>query len=140
VPQVAASEPATPEAPPGRWQPAGRKAPPRAPDTAASPPALAADPTPDPGSELVGPTLDAAMAEANGAYDRGDFEDARMLAGRVLARYPTNVRMLRIMVSAACIEGDSAVALTHYAKLAASDQAQMKVRCARYGVTFPDNP
>jgi cytochrome c-type biogenesis protein CcmH/NrfG len=80
------------------------------------------------------------MAEANGAYDRGDYEDARLLAGRVLARHPTNVRMLRILVSAACIEGDQAVALANYAKLPPSDQAQMKIRCGRYGVAFPDTP
>jgi len=47
------------------------------------------------------------------------------------------VRMLRIMVSASCIDGDAAVAQAHYGKLPASDQEQMKVRCARYGVTFP---
>jgi hypothetical protein len=86
---------------------------------------------------LVGPKLDAIMDEANKAYDRGDFEDARQVAARVLARFPGNVRMLRVMVSASCIDGDAAVAQAHYAKLPPGDQEQMKVRCARYGVTFP---
>ena len=48
------------------------------------------------------------MSEANKAYDRGDFDDARTIAMQVLAIDPTNVRMLRIMVSAACIDGDPA--------------------------------
>lgn len=84
-----------------------------------------------------GPKLDAVMDEANKAYDRGDFEDAKLIAGRVLARSPTNVRMLRIMVSASCIDGDNAAAQTHYTNLPPNDQEQMKIRCARYGITFP---
>jgi hypothetical protein len=80
------------------------------------------------------------MAEANKAYDRGDYEDAKLIAGRLLASNPSNVRMLRIMVSASCIDGDSAVAQAHYAKLPPSDQEQMRARCARYGIAFPDRP
>ena len=90
--------------------------------------------------ELIGTKLDAAMAEANGAYDRSDYEEAKQIASRVLAKYPTNVRMLRIMVSASCIEGDSAVALASYARLPLPDQQQMKIRCARYGFSFPEKP
>jgi hypothetical protein len=96
---------------------------------------------PDRGAELdEGPKLDAVMAEANKAYDRGDFEEAKTVAGRVLAKSPSNVRMLRIMVSASCVDGDTAVAQTHYANLPASDQEQMRIRCARYGIKFPDKP
>jgi hypothetical protein len=84
-----------------------------------------------------GPRLDAIMDEANKAYDRGDFEDAKQVASRVLARFPGNVRMLRIMVSASCIDGDAPVAQAHYARLPPVDQEQMKLRCARYGVAFP---
>jgi hypothetical protein len=79
------------------------------------------------------------MTEANKAYDRGDFDEAKSLAGRLLVSDPTNVRMLRIMVSASCLDGDTAVAQAHYAKLPQPDQEQMKIRCARYGITFPDN-
>jgi hypothetical protein len=93
-----------------------------------------------PEAALTGPKLDAVMAEANKAYDRGDFDDAKTIAARLLATFPTNVRMLRIMVSASCIEGDSVVAEAHYRKLPPSDREQMKVRCARYGVTFSDKP
>jgi hypothetical protein len=95
-------------------------------------PALAtADPalTPD--------ALDAAMSEANRAYDGGELDEAKRLASRVLAVQPTSVRMLRIMVSASCIEGDAAAALASFTKLPAPDQAQMRVRCARFSVTFP---
>jgi hypothetical protein len=87
-----------------------------------------------------GPKSDAVMDAANKAYDRGDFEDAKVIAGRVLERAPTNVRMLRIMVSASCIDGDNAAAQAHFANLPPGDQDQMKVRCARYGITFPDKP
>src|SRR5262249_43076157 len=87
---------------------------------------------------LDGPRLDGAMDDANKAYDRGDYEDAKQLAGRVLAQQPTNVRMLRIMVSASCIDGDSPAAQFHYAKLPPHDQEQMRIRCARYGIAFAD--
>lgn len=86
------------------------------------------------------PKLDALMNEANKAYDRGDFEEAKAIAGRMLVTSPNNVRMLRIMVSASCIDGDTGVAQTSYAKLPPSDQAQMRVRCSRYGVSFADTP
>lgn len=81
--------------------------------------------------------LDQAMAEANRAYDGGELDEAKRLASRLLARDPTNVRMLRIMVSASCIDGDSATALASFTKLPPPDQAQMRVRCARFGVSFP---
>jgi hypothetical protein len=78
------------------------------------------------------------MSEANKAYDSSYYDEARAIAGRVLARHPTNVRMLRIMVSASCIDGDGSAAQIYYARLPASDQDQMKVRCARYGIAFGD--
>ncbi len=83
--------------------------------------------------------IDAIMAEANKAYDRGDFDDARSIAAKVLAKDPSNVRMLRIMVSASCIDGDAAEAQKHYLKLPGPDREQMKIRCNRYGVTFTDS-
>jgi hypothetical protein len=88
----------------------------------------------------VNPKLDSLMDEANKAYDRGEFEEARALATKVLAKVPTNPRMLRIMVSAACQENDAADAQRYYNQLPASDRAQMKIRCDRYGVTFTDPP
>jgi len=80
--------------------------------------------------------LDAVMAEANKAYDHGDFDEAKLIAQKVLAKSPNNVRMLRIMVSSSCIDGDTGLAQANFPKLPAADQEQMRVRCARYGVTF----
>jgi hypothetical protein len=82
--------------------------------------------------------LDNLMELANKAYDRQDFDEATAIAGKVLVKDPTNVRMLRVMVSANCIAGDSAVAQEHYTKLPPFDRGQMKTRCDRYGVTLTD--
>jgi hypothetical protein len=98
-------------------------------------------PTGDPiADELArpNPKLDAVMSEANKAYDRGDFDEAKGIAIKVLAKDPANVRMLRIVVSSSCIDGDSTEAQRHYLQLPAPDRQQMKVRCARYGVTFDE--
>lgn len=82
--------------------------------------------------------LDNLMELANKAYDRQDFDQATAIAGKVLAKDPANVRMLRVMVSANCIAGDSAIAQEHYVKLPEFDRGQMKTRCDRYGVTLTD--
>lgn len=84
--------------------------------------------------------LDAVMDQANKAYDRQDFEEAKLIAGKVLQKAPTNIRMMRIMVSASCIDGDVAIAQKYYEQLPKSDREQMKMRCDRYGVTFKDPP
>ena len=82
--------------------------------------------------------LDSIMSEANKAYDRGEYEEARTIAARVLAAEPTNVRMLRIVVSSSCIEGDGTDAQKHYLQLPALDRAAMRTRCDRYGVSFTE--
>jgi hypothetical protein len=81
---------------------------------------------------------DEMMASANKAYDRGDFDEAMVMAKKVLSNDPANTRMLRIMVSASCILGDSSTAQSHYLTLpiGGNDRADMKKRCDRYGVTF----
>ncbi len=79
-----------------------------------------------------------AMSEANKAYDRGDFDEAKGIAQKVLARNPGNVRMLRILVSASCIDGDNDTAQSSFLLLPVADREQMKQRCARYGVTFAE--
>ena len=86
------------------------------------------------------PRFDSMMELANKAYDRQDFDEAIAIAGKVLSKDPTNVRMLRVMVSANCIAGDSVVAQQHYEKLPKFDRDQMKARCDRYGVSFRDPP
>jgi hypothetical protein len=94
----------------------------------------------DRNANIAQPKVDAIMDEANKAYDHGDLEDAKIIAARVLANDPTNVRMLRVMVSASCQDGENVVAQTHFAKLPPGDQEQMRTRCARFGITFPATP
>ena len=84
------------------------------------------------------PKLDAIMAEANRAYDHGEFEDAKQLAVKILEKSPGNVRMLRIVVSSECIAGDATEAQKYFTQLPAADRAQMRTRCDRYGVTFKE--
>ena len=90
------------------------------------------------GITKANPKLDAVMSEANKAYDRGDFDEAKQIAEKVLEKNPGNSRMLRILVSSECIAGDSALAQKYYAQLAPGDRAQMRTRCDRYGVTLKD--
>jgi hypothetical protein len=99
------------------------------------------EPPRGPDGEPLDPTaqkLEAVMSEANKAYDRGDLDDAKSIARKVLAVSPNNVRMLRIVVSASCIAGDTGEAQAAYVQLPKPDREQMKTRCARYGVSFTD--
>jgi hypothetical protein len=102
--------------------------------TSDPPPTVSGDDTP----EAANPKIEAVMDQANKAYDRSDFEEAKMIAGKVLAKAPTNIRMMRIMVSASCIDGDNAIAQKWYEQLPKPDREQMKVRCDKYGVTFKE--
>jgi len=102
-----------------------------------APPEIADTPPED---QKANPKLDAIMDQANKAYDRQDFDDARTIAGKVLAKQPNNIRMLRIMVSSSCIDGDSITAQKYYTSLPKFDRDQMKARCDRYGVSFTDTP
>ncbi len=106
------------------------------------PPTMATDPAPDedPAVALERPDVkvDAIMARANAAYDKGDWDEAKMVAGKVLTKQPANIRMMRIMVSASCIDGDSVVAQQWYERLPKGDRDQMKTRCDRYGISFKE--
>jgi len=86
------------------------------------------------------PKLDSLMDEANHAYDHGELDEARTLALKVLETTPTSARMLRVMVSAWCTDGDAVEAQKYYAQLPVSDRGQMRTRCERSGVTFTDVP
>ena len=104
-------------------------------NTTAEPQAMAA-PSED---QRANPKLDAMMELANKAYDVQDFDQAIAIAGKVLSKDPSNVRMLRVMVSANCIGGDAAVAQQYFEKLPKGvDREQMKTRCDRYQVTLKD--
>jgi hypothetical protein len=116
-----------------------------APVHAEAPPEVASSESPsaddvDLGTGSANPKLDAVMDQANKAYDHQDYEDAKSIAGKVLAKLPKNVRMLRIMVSASCMEGDGAVAQKYYEDLPKPDRLQMRARCDRNGVTFTEPP
>jgi tetratricopeptide (TPR) repeat protein len=104
------------------------------------PPATSAAHAEDPLEGIPNIKTEALMQLANKSYDKGDYEDAAAMASKILKADPTNVKMLRIMVSANCIQGDSAVAQQYYEKLPKLDRDQMKTRCDRYGVTFKDPP
>jgi hypothetical protein len=139
-PAVVASQPdepdETPEAPPRDAASPARDARPAADasSTGSTPsPTLSDGPAPT-GTEVQ--KIDALMSEASKAYDGAYFDDAKTVAAKVLALQPNNVRMLRIMVSASCIDGDSVEAQKHYLLLPVPDREQMKIRCSRYGVSF----
>jgi hypothetical protein len=96
-------------------------------------------PAPTPPDDMkAGMKLDNMMELANKAYDGQNFDDATAIAQKVLAKDPNNVRMLRIVVSANCIQGDSVIAQQAYEKLPAADREQMRTRCDRYGVSFKE--
>jgi hypothetical protein len=84
----------------------------------------------------VNPDFDSAMLEANKLYDRHNYEEARTLALKLLAREPGTVRMLRVVVSSSCILGDGETAQKHWTQLPEFDRTQMTTRCERFGVTF----
>jgi hypothetical protein len=115
---------------------------PPSPTPTATPPTMpgsgdSSDTTP-PDETKVNLKVDNMMELANKAYDRQDFDEATAIATKVLAKDPYNVRMLRIIVSANCIQGDSSVAQQYYNRLPQADRDQMKTRCDRYGVTFKE--
>jgi hypothetical protein len=148
VPAVSAAVPARHDSPlpPDESAPAARPSTTRvhaSPTTTAAP---EIENDPQPGDDLdsiaigsaANPKLDAIMDQANKAYDRQDYEEAKSIAGKVLAKVPTNTRMLRIMVSSACLEGDQALAQQYYVQLPKPDRLQMKQRCDRAGITFTE--
>jgi hypothetical protein len=84
-------------------------------------------------------TTPAALDEANRAYDRSDYDQAKSIAVKLLRKNPGSVRLMRIVVSSSCMMGESSSAVAQmYRGLPEADRAQMKLRCDRYGVTFPD--
>ena len=69
------------------------------------------------------------------------YGDKRRLTAQVHTQYlapfaEPRARELVLWALARALLGSQA----HYARLPAGDQEQMKVRCARYGITFPDQP
>ena len=106
---------------------------------AAAPASNAETPAERPGAN-IDIKKDELMASANKAYDHGDFDEAIVIAKKVLANDPANTRMLRIVVSASCILDDASTAQKNYLLLpiGGNDRADMKKRCDRYGVVFTE--
>jgi hypothetical protein len=84
------------------------------------------------------PKLDAVMDEANKAYDHQEFDDAKAIAAKVLMKQPGNVRMLRVMVSSSCVDGDKDTAQKYFEQLPKFDRDQMRARCDRYAIALKD--
>ncbi|HET6611720.1 MAG TPA: hypothetical protein VFG83_07020 [Kofleriaceae bacterium] len=81
--------------------------------------------------------LDARMDHANFLYDRKRYEEAISTAKKVLEDVDNDkdrVRMLRVVVSSACIMGDADQAEDYAGDLPDHDFSQMKTRCRGYGV------
>ncbi|HEY5935535.1 MAG TPA: tetratricopeptide repeat protein [Kofleriaceae bacterium] len=95
----------------------------------------AATPTPQTPAQV-----EEAMKEASQAYDRQDYDEAKELANRLLAQDPNNVKMRRILVSSACMQGDPGEAQKHFDLLPTSGDARqvMRVRCKREGIVFTE--
>jgi hypothetical protein len=98
------------------------------------------EPLPVPTDLATDPNLEvaAAMDEVNRLYDRSDYDAAQQGALRILERMPGNVRMLRLVVSSACMMGEPDKAQKYWIELPEHDRAQMTTRCARFGVTFKE--
>ncbi len=82
--------------------------------------------------------LSTAKDEVNRLYDKQDYEGALNNGIAVLAKEPGDIRMLRVVVSAACQLGDADKAQLYWAQLPPHDQSQMTRRCQRFGITFKE--
>lgn len=82
--------------------------------------------------------LSAAKDEVNRMYDKQDYEGALANGIKVLEKEPGDIRMLRVVVSAACQLGDADKAQLHWGQLPPHDQSQMTRRCQRFGITFKE--
>ena len=78
------------------------------------------------------------LGEANKAYDRQDFDEARSIATKVLAKDPTNTRMLRIMVFLALRRGGPECRTAVVREAPEFDRQQMTKRCSQYGISFKE--
>ena len=69
------------------------------------------------------------MDEANRLYDQREHDAAQEAALKVLERSPGNIRMLRIVVTTACMMGETDKAQRHWSELPERDREQMATRC-----------
>jgi hypothetical protein len=78
------------------------------------------------------------VSRALQAYDRGDLEAARAAGLEVLAREPRDLRILRLLVDIACIEGEQTEAQAHFSALPDRDRVDLVPKCQRYGITLDE--
>ena len=82
--------------------------------------------------------VSSAKDEANRLYDKMDYDGALQKALSVLEKEPGDIRMTRVVVSAACQLGDADKAKQYWLQLPPHDQNQMTRRCQRFGITFSE--
>jgi hypothetical protein len=80
------------------------------------------------------PELKKRMSEVSAAYDTGDYPTAHDLAVKVLEDSPRNIKMLRVVVSTSCSEGDADGARKYATQLPERDRKELAGRCKRWGV------
>ena len=132
APAVAAPAPrAEPEPEPEPASDAGGTAAAEPAPRRSEPVAIATDLKTDPDMSLA-----QALDEANRLFDRQEHDAAQEAALKLLERSPGNVRMLRIVVTTACMMGETDKAQRHWSELPERDREQMATRCGRYGITF----
>jgi thioredoxin-like negative regulator of GroEL len=77
---------------------------------------------------------DPQVAEATRLYDKGDYPGALDAALKVLETDPSNIKMLRVVVSTKCALNEVDSARSYFEKLPRHDQRQMRTRCKNWGV------
>lgn len=86
----------------------------------------------------VDPAVSLQMDEANQFYAQAQYAEASARAKAVLEGQPDNPRMLRVVVSSACMMGASAEAATYFNRLTnPRDRDQMTRRCREAGIELP---
>ncbi|HUH03814.1 MAG TPA: hypothetical protein VML75_17585 [Kofleriaceae bacterium] len=80
------------------------------------------------------PELKKRMDEVSAAYDSGDYPTAHQLAIEVLGDSPRNIKMLRVVVSTSCSQGEGDLARKYAELLPERDRKAMATRCTRWGV------
>lgn len=80
------------------------------------------------------PELKKRMDEVSAAYDTGDYPTAHQLAIEVLADSPRNIKMLRVVVSTSCSQGEGDLARSYAQQLPESHRKALAARCGRWGV------
>nr|HEX4313581.1 tetratricopeptide repeat protein [Kofleriaceae bacterium] len=74
--------------------------------------------------------VDHMLDESARAYDAGNFERAKAIAGKILSRQPDNTRAIGILAVTACAQNDASAAQGYYNKLPVDQRAAAKASCS----------